>query len=577
LIRPGDAERETRKNNTMTFAIRGLEIHNSRMWRWSAIDSALTFMSANQLNTLILHQNDLLDSLVLPPGYLSAELMYSRWPIHRSTLASNRLYMRQLVAEAGRRGISVYFEVKELWFPDQILEVFPELRSETGAVCPTHPFWIGFLRDKVSELIRAFPELGGVIVSPATRESKATIATRSCSCERCAATPAAEWYEGILGAMYSSLHTHSKTLVVRDFAYSVGEQSVLMTAAQAVSDEIVIALKNVPHDFWPVFPHNPAIGGTGASAQWVEFDVMGQYCGLGVVPCDLVDDIRNRLHHCAEQGVEGVWFRTDWELLNDISVFNSLNLVNLYAGAMLAADPEVADEAVYAAYTTGGLSTALSPESMRRSRQTPTALDAPELVQRYLRATWPIVQKALYTRGHVYQYSSKIAPTLDDFFYVAEKYHGREQWDPGSSNLVTVTRENVREILREKADASQEARKLRTDLAAEQWGIPQDFANDLELTTDLLVWYADLYRHVVSLGFLAALAIQTGLSADQDRAIDAAGEMTTFRQQLAAELGSRHWPYYLFWLFDLDLLAGFESDVRRRLSAVAAASLAIEQ
>jgi hypothetical protein len=556
----------------MAFQIRGLEVHNSRMWRWSAIESALAFMSANELNTLILHQNDLIDSLIFPPGYVSAELMYTRWPIHRSTLASNRLYLRQLIGEAARRGISVYFEVKELWFPDQILELFPELRSESGAVCPTHPFWPDFLRDKIAELLRVFPELGGVIVSPATRESKATIATRSCSCERCGATRAEEWYERIIGAMHAPLRALSKTLVVRDFAYSVGEQSLLMAAARAVSNDIVIALKNVPHDFWPVFPHNPAIGRTEGLAQWVEFDVLGQYCGMGVVPCDLIDDLRDRLRHCAEQGVEGVWFRTDWELLNEISVFNSLNLVNLYAGAILSRDASASDEAVYAAYTNGGLSTALDPESMRRARETPTAPDAAEQVQRFLAATWPIVQKALYTRGHVFQYSSKIAPTLDDFFYVAEKYHSREQWDPGSSERVTVTRENVGAIMREKEDASEEAHRLREGLAIDQWGVSDDLASEITTTADLLVWYVDLYRHVVSLGFLAALAISTGNLSDQVRALDVADDLARFRGQLTADLGSRQWPFYLFWLFDLDLLAGFESDVRRHLASVASAS-----
>src|ERR1700712_5433918 len=123
------------------FAVRGLEIHNARMWRWGAINQSLDFMSSNGLNTLILHQNDLIDSLVFPPGYVSADLLYTRWPILRSTLASNRLYMKKVVAEAARRGIDVYFEVKELWFVDQVLELFPELRSETGAVCPTNPFW----------------------------------------------------------------------------------------------------------------------------------------------------------------------------------------------------------------------------------------------------------------------------------------------------------------------------------------------------------------------------------------------------------------------------------------------------
>jgi hypothetical protein len=556
------------------FSIRGLEIHNARMWRWSAIRSALDFMGAQGLNTLILHQNDLIDRVVLPPSYISPELMYTRWPILRSTLASNRLYMTEVVAAAQSAGIQVLFEVKELWFPDEILELRPDLRSEDGGVCPTHPFWEEFLRGKIAELLVALPELGGVIVSPATRESKATIATRSCTCARCQATEPVDWYERILRAMHDPLAERGKTLVVRDFAYTAQEQSVLLAAAQRVSPDIVMALKNVPHDFWPTFPDNPAIGGgSDRPRQWVEFDVLGQYCGLGVVPCSLVDDLRSRLLHCAKENVSGVWFRTDWELINDMSAFNSLNMVNLYAGAMLSHRLDTPTDDIYSAWASGGIVTALQAESMQGIPEVPSAPGAVSRLRDLLQGTWPIIERAMYTRGHVFQYSSKISPSLDDFFYVPERYHSREQWDAGSWSSVAVTPENVDVILAEKAEAGTMVRALRASLDVSELGLSDRLTADLTETFDLFTDYVDLYRHVVSAGFLAALALRFPDAAHAARALAAADELTRFRAALEGSLAQRpRYPFYVYWLFDMNLLHTFETDIHRRLGEVEGSS-----
>lgn len=551
-----------------SFPVRGLEIHNSRMWRWSAIDRALEFMSDSGLNTLILHQNDLIDSLVFPPAAQSPELMYTRWPILRSTLAANRLYLRRVLAESAARGIRVFAEVKELWYPDELLELVPELRGPNGAVCPTNPYWENYVRDKISDLFREFPDLGGIIVSPATRESKATIATRACRCERCESTEALDWYEWLLRAMHAPIASHGATLVVRDFAYTTHEQSALLAAARAVSGDIVMALKNVPHDFWPTFPDNPAIGRGEGLRQWVEFDVLGQYCGLGAVPCDLVADLRARLQTSRAAGVDGVWFRTDWELINDLSVFNSLNRVNLHAAAALSADPGTPDAEIYSAWSAWGLATALVPESMQEPARAPGSQETGALMQPIMAATWPVIAGALYTRGHVFQYSSKIAPTLDDFFYVPERYHSREQWDPGSLSAVAVTRENVAAIVAEKEEAAVAARELLEQVEGIADDLPEAVRDQVVDSFELLVSYVDVYRRVVSLGFLAALALDSGETEDEEQAFRAADALAALRGKLKDLLGGRSLPHYWSWLFDLPLLEGFENDVRGRLERV---------
>ena len=129
---------------------------------------------------------------------------------------------------------------------------------------------------------------------------------------------------------------------MRDFSYTRANQGAVLRAAGRVSDAIVISLKNTPHDYYPTFPDNPSIGHVGAHPQWAEFDTWGQFFGLGIFPAIVLDDMRKRFAHCAANGVSGVVARTDWEVIADGSVFDTLNLANLSGFGRLAQDPTVA-------------------------------------------------------------------------------------------------------------------------------------------------------------------------------------------------------------------------------------------
>lgn len=54
-----------------------------------------------------------------------------------------------------------------------------------------------------------------------------------------------------------------KKLIVRDFFYIKAHQYVMADAAGGVSDNITMPMKEVPHDYYSVFPDNPTIGNCG--------------------------------------------------------------------------------------------------------------------------------------------------------------------------------------------------------------------------------------------------------------------------------------------------------------------------
>ena len=75
-----------------------------------------------------------------------------------------------MLEQAKRRGIDVYIENKELYFPDILLEFYPNL-VHNGHICATDPFWLEFLRVKYRDFFREFPEVAGIITAPATGET----------------------------------------------------------------------------------------------------------------------------------------------------------------------------------------------------------------------------------------------------------------------------------------------------------------------------------------------------------------------------------------------------------------------
>src|SRR5690606_33160152 len=186
-----------------------------------------------------------------------------------------RHYINKVVREAKARGIAFYFETKEVSFVDELLEIVPGLRGADGGVDPENPFWWRLLDIKMKELVEAIPDFAGIIVSPGTRESKVSIAVDP---ER--KIDATAWYAKLLGAMHAPLAASGKTLAVRDFSYTAAQQNHMIEAAGRVSPDMVISLKNTPHDYYPTFPDNPRIGHTNGLRQWVEYDTWGQFFGL---------------------------------------------------------------------------------------------------------------------------------------------------------------------------------------------------------------------------------------------------------------------------------------------------------
>jgi hypothetical protein len=370
--------------------------------------------------------------------------------------------------------------------------------------------------------------------------------------------------------VHTPLAKRNKTLVIRDFSYSIEHQNAVIEAAAAVSGDIIIGLKNVPHDFWPTFPNNPKLGKTEGLAQWAEFDVWGQYCGQGVFPASLVEDFQKRIAHCRSKGVTGAWFRTDIEFLDESNNFNNFNTLNLIGAAMLSADPDQDIDNIYRAWVEYGLYSGFTPSSETGLPVVPTAPDAQEKLKAFMTACWSVIEKSLYVHGHVFNYSSQFQQSISSIYNVMQVWHGREQWDPGSSLHLEPTEDNLKLIFEEKRQAVEESKLLRGILQPETLGLPETFLQEIEIMLDLYPHYARGWEVSAHAYFTAQRALSTGEPADAAAALVKAEELNAFRLELAAKFEGTYYPHYVYWMMSPDRLGQLSEDIRDQMNTLSA-------
>jgi hypothetical protein len=554
------------------FAVRGLEIHSRRMWEWRSIASTFALMEKLNLNTLILHWDNLQDAIVWPDAYIPMNVRIDREPIQGSHerdvfLLSAREYLSNVSRETKRRGLKFFFEVTEIEFADALIALHPEILGPKGTPCPTNPFWWDFIKTKYTELFEVLPNLNGVIVSPGTHESKLSIALKRCDCASCNIDPV-DWYVKLIGAMFEPIKQRGKILAVRDFAYNKENQNLVMEACTRVSKEIVAALKNKPHDFYLTFPDNPKIGHVDGRPQWIEFDCWGQFYGCGLFPCSVVEDMQLQLQHALEKGATGVWFRTDLESMTDESVFNSFNLLNLVAGGMLSQEPKQDIDEVYRAWLQTGLYDSLLPESMQ-----PPAVPIPEQylaqLKSFMQATHSVVEKAFYIRGFLFYRDGRMPDTIENALFNMIVHAGREDWDPGSNKLLDFTEENLEAIIAEKDAALAEVEKLPEILKPASLPVSDAFRKHIDMMLALFRENVRGFR-LIAIGIFRAKLATTTKSPDQARqALQVAEELEAYKAAMVAMLAGKYFPQSVYRSFHLERVDSMAKDIRTMCSSLA--------
>jgi hypothetical protein len=551
------------------FDLRAIEMHGDRMWSWRWVKRAIDTAAAQRMNALVLHRNDIIDMLVFPRRYFDVGEIWARWPVRYHNIDNNRQYLRMIMRYAADVGVRVLLEVKEISFHDSLLRQRPALVKD-GAVCASDPFWWEFLEAKLDELFDALPDLAGIIASPATRETRVTISANECRCPRCQATDPQDWYRDLIRAMFAPVDRRGKTLAIRDFTYTRGAQSQLLRAVAEVSERIVISLKNTPHDFYPTFPDNARIGDVGRHPQWVEFDTWGQFFGLGVFPSIVVEDLSTRFRHAAAHGATGVIARTDWEVISDGSVFDTLNLANLTGFGALCWNPETTPAQAIAAALHGPVATAFGAGLDERRFDLAGHDRARRALQHALERSWEVMSKSVFVLRHVFHEDAMFPDSQRKAWMMLTDIHGIADWDAALEGALELNEARIAAIFAEKDEALALVEALAVEMHAATPGLPQDARSQLDDSFSLWVLYVRGFRHCARACFATRHWQERPEPALQVAARREIADLAAFQAELVRLLaGTRH-PYLLYWMLDTERLAALSEDLHRITALVPA-------
>jgi hypothetical protein len=537
------------KEQTMGFTFRGFEMHGWRMWQRARIEQALAFIRAHGMTALVLHEPDIMHQLVFPRAFFDPYAQWKGAPTRRgeNAIHNNRAYFEHVMYLAANQGTELWLEVKELAFPDEVLQARPEL-VKAGVVCPSEPFWRDFIAAKTDELLADFPLLSGIILSPGSPEGRASRAQNKCGCAVCAATSVVDWYDGIIRAMHAPLAARGKRLAVRDFAYKPVDHEPLIAAVGRQPADVIFCIKTTPHDFYPTFPDNPAFGRLSDRPQWVEYDVQGQFYGWGVFPCAMFDDIRRRLAHAAGKGASGGLFRSEWERINDLSAADGANAVNMVAAAMLALGP-ASDAAIAAAW--------LSERGWDEGA-------APWLAGVAAR-TWPILRDALYIDDFLFSDASMFPRSIGRAWWTMESKHALVPWSPGHAGRLELDAARIDELMAQKRSALDGARALVEFLGRPQEGVPAELLALWRQSTELLPRYAEGMLLCAEVCLRARWQDRAPEQADRAAFAAAVERLAQFGEALRPLASAARHPHQVVMLLDAHRVEDIVAEARRML------------
>ena len=522
-----------------SFTTRSIEIHDSStMWSPQKMEKIVRFMTLHNMNTLIFHENDIVDKVVFPAllytdkphdGNIYGiyqkiyEEIYDKTPSPFVFCDEKPIFMellRRVIRMATAAGIRVFLQTKEIWHADLI---YQSSVVRDGVVCPSDPFWWEtYLPAKYNELFASLPEISGIVISTGTRESRASLAHGKCKCERCLAMDLREWQKKIIMSIYGPVKNTGKQLVVRDFTYYADEQNGLRAGMLELPEDIIVSIKNTPQDFYPTFPDNKLIGQVGSREQWIEYEVMGEYFGFGVLPCSLIEDIRYRIRYALSHGASGFTARVDWEALPQHSAFDTINALNVYASAMLSLNPDTPAEDIYNAYLS---EYGLYKEGLSSREKQACISKLMAIVER----TWDVMRRTAYINNYLFSSNSKIPADIKHGVFLSKEHHGLQKWFPEKAGDIDMTADNIEKFINEKNEAVDLANELYSSIAAENPGLSDYWYDTLVSQFEMYRMYTEMFRAVSKVFFM----IQGfDVLKDKVRAMDALAELIIFEGRL---------------------------------------------
>jgi hypothetical protein len=188
-----------------------------------------------------------------------------------------------------------------------------------------------------------------------------------------------------------------------------------------------------------------------------------------------------------------------------------------------------------------------------------------------MKASWKVLEKGIYVRGHVFHENSMFPDTTQKPFTMMVDFHRRDYWEPNASALVEPTDENIEIILQEKNEALELVRSLGASLNIGELGLSDQMRDDLECVVELFEIYIRTFHVSTRVCFFARKAQITGNDQDVSKALSTLPDLEEDRDLVSAALSKRDYPHLVYELMDVRRLNSLLEDVGSTLLQKAAA------
>jgi hypothetical protein len=242
-------------------------------------------------------------------------------------------------------------------------------------------------------------------------------------------------------------------------------------------------------------------------------------------------------------------------------------MLNVFAGAAISSDLDAGLDDVYRSWAARGLRSALKSGSCLCRTSVPAYPRAFEKLRDFMRASWSVIEKTVFIRGHVFNEDCMFPDTIGKGFDEMVKIHGMDDWKPGASALVEVNADNIALILAEKEAALREAAALPGILDPDRLGLDAELAAELREMLDLYGYYVEGFSHCARVCYLTRFAAQTSDEEETKRAKAAISGLGDFSKKLTARLIGTDYPHYVYWLLDHLRLESLARDAAECLRA----------
>lgn len=273
------------------------------------------------------------------------------WPFNcAEKTVKRRDCLRRLAQRAHAYGLDLLIWDHELVFPEEILELYPEVRGKGDPICFSKPFIWKFLESKYEELFETVPELDGVVLT-FFEVGYNILATKGCRCAKCRSYDRHQIVIDVVKCAHAVCKKYGKKLVAREAGgCSPAEKKKMADFFRRLPPDIICQSKKGTGDFGGrAEPDNPVIEHMQGHPFLTEFSLAVEQMGLNFLPCQIAEDLKKRILFSKKYGVMGLSGRLDYHThfvpirenkFQLDHVFDTPNEFNIFAFSELAWNPD---------------------------------------------------------------------------------------------------------------------------------------------------------------------------------------------------------------------------------------------